>query len=74
MNPQVKKCLAVLSVAVLTIAHPTATKAQTTSTGSSSHSNLSPQDSGETWVSPESCGDKFCLLYTSDAADDVAGV
>lgn len=37
-----------MSVAVLTIAHPTATKAETTSTGSSSHSNLSPQDSGET--------------------------
>ena len=48
MKPKAKKCLAALSVAVLMIAHPTATNAQTASSGSSSHSNLSPQDAGET--------------------------
>ena len=48
MKPKAKKCLAALSVAVLMIAHPTATNAQTVSSGSSSHSNLSPQDAGET--------------------------
>ncbi|WP_240510521.1 hypothetical protein [Corynebacterium hadale] len=53
MKPQVKKCLAALSVAVLMIAHPTATKAQTTSSGSSPHSNLSPQGPGETQTTPD---------------------
>lgn len=48
MKPKAKKCLAALSVAVLMIAHPTATNAQTASSDSSSHSNLSPQDAGET--------------------------
>lgn len=53
MKPQVKKCLAALSVAVLMIAHPTAAKAQSTSSGSSLSYSVSPQGTTEGQPTPD---------------------
>ncbi|MEX3504311.1 hypothetical protein [Corynebacterium sp. LK2510] len=53
MKPQVKKCLAALSIIVLMAAHPTVATAQTASSGSSLRDGVSPPETNETHSIPD---------------------